>query len=346
MNLFKKSSKFFLDEEYKIHSNNFSHSKNKFNKTMLLDNKNNKPNILTITSYTVQDKNNNNKMIPLKNNIKIFHKNTNYNMYNNNSKLINYNNKNSTYLKKINSKIKIKKFYPNKTNSKSLKQINLQMVIDPNYSNENINLKNRSFSQHFGKIKRKINNSYFSTFSSKIKNKIIDLDKSLKNKNTDYEANNTYSYVYNDKINMKFSKSLYKYKYIKQRLYLAKLQNINNKKYIFNLSPEEYNEKNKLFSPLNTTNYNKELKYLGNKFITKDIISFPNSKDNFINNREKLFEKKEKNKKIGNIPCFIENRISYNILNKVKFNIKSPSERGKCKKFLNKFNSFEYISKL
>ena len=145
---------------------------------------------------------------------------------------------------------------------------------------------------------------------------------------------------------MKFSKSLYKYKYIKQNLFLAKMKNINNKKYIFNLSPEEYNEKNKLFSPLNTTNYNKELKYLGNKFITKDIISFHNSKDNFINNRVKLIDKKEEKKIRGKMPCFIENIISYKILKEVKFNIKSPSERGKCKKFINNFNSFEYISKI
>lgn len=345
MNLFKKSTNILLDEDYKIHSNNFSHSKNKFNKTMLLDNKSNQTNLLSITSYTVQDNTNNNKIkyIPLKNNTntKILPKNTNFKIYNENSNLINIKNRNSLLLKKI------KKFYPNKTNSNSLKQINLQMVLDPKYSYENIKMKKRTFSQNFGKIKRKVNNSYFSTFSSKSKNKNIDLDKSLKNKNNDYEANNTYSYVFNDKINMKFSKSLYKYKYIKQSLYLAKLKNINNEKNIFNLSPEEYNEKIKLFSPLNSTNYNRELKYLGNKFITKDILSFRNSKDNYIiNNKGKIFEKKEENKNIGKMPCFIENIISYNILKDVKFNIKSPSERGKCKKFLNNFNSFEYISKL
>ena len=112
MNLFKKSTNIVLDEDYKIHSNNFSHSKNKFNKTMLLDNKSNQTNLLSITSYTVQDNNNNNKIkyIPLKNNTntKILPKNTNFKIYNENSNLINIKNRNSLLLKKIKNFIQIK----------------------------------------------------------------------------------------------------------------------------------------------------------------------------------------------------------------------------------------------
>ena len=88
------------------------------------------------------------------------------------------------------------------------------------------------------------------------------------------------SMVYNDKVHLKFSKNLYKYKYIKSNLYLACLKNVNNKKNIFNLSPEEYNGKNILLSPINALNYNNEINNLGKKFITNDKISFNNFEEN------------------------------------------------------------------
>ena len=125
---------------------------------------------------------------------------------------------------------------------------------------------------------------------------------------------------------------------------------MNNKKNIFNLTPKEYNGKNILFSPLNPNNYNKEIKNLGKRFITNELVSYKNSKLNFINKRiNSKVKKEEKYKEDNNLlnkPCFIEKVVSYKILNQVKFSIKSPSERSKCKNFINNFNSFVCINKL
>ena len=146
---------------------------------------------------------------------------------------------------------------------------------------------------------------------------------------------------------MKFSRSMHKYKYIKRNLYLACLKNMDNKNNIFNLSPNQFHERNKLFSPINEYNFNKELMNLGKKFITNDFMHSIKSKsiDNFkFKNLEK--DKEEKKNNNNEKTCFIEKTISYKILNQVKFNIKSPSDRAKCKKFINNWFKFEEINKI
>ena len=344
MNLIKKTH-IFQDEESSIKNNSKSSKiKNRFNKTIFLDNNSNS---LTITSYTVQDKKNNISLWnSLKNNKKNIPNKPLYKLYKEslNNSIKNKNKiKNLLFFKTLDSKLR-KKYNKNKNNINSLKTINLE--IFDNTRNLDNNKKNRTFSYNFDKIKKEKNNSYYTTSYSKAKK--IDFNKLIRNKKNINNVKNTYSYIYNDKIHMKFSNSLYKYKYIKPSLYLACLKNMNNKKDIFNLSPEEYNGKNKLFSPLNSTNYNQEIKNLGNNFITNDIMSFKNQKLNIINKRINSRKKneEEEDKNILNKPCFIEKIVSYKILDQVKFHIKSPSERSKCKNFINKFNSFVYINKL
>ena len=342
MDLFKKSNIFH--DEIKCNSKS-SKTKNKFNKTVFLD-KSSK--LSTITSYTVHDNGNSYtgftslKNISENNNIKSL-----YRLYKDNSDISKDYIKNKTnnlfFLRTFNSKLRKKNIHT-KNNLNSLKKVNLEIF------DKKCNLYNkikRTFSHNLEKIKKKKNNSYFSTFPSN--DKKIDLNKSINAKKNNYNANNTDSYIYNDTIHMKFSKSLYKYKYIKQSLYLVCLRNMNNKKNIFNLTPEEYNGKNILLSPLNSNNYNKEIKNLGKRFITNDIVSFKNSKLNLINRSINSKVKKEEHKEVNNLlnkPCFIEKVVSYKILNQVKFSIKSPSERSKCKNFINNFNSFVCINKL
>lgn len=320
-------------------------SKKQFNKDNSLDN--NKK-LYSITSYSIQDNgSNNNKFISLKDSIKITPNKSINKIYIDYIKATNNNNKlkNSIFLKKQNyPKFRPKKLDLDNTNLNSLKKVNLGLFLKPSYSyNHQIN---RAFSNKFSKIKKKENNSFFTTFNFKNKKvnnfPIINSEKKEKNK---YHDNSTYSYVYNDKVHMKFSKNLNKYKYIKPNIYLASFKNFdNNKANIFNLSPEEYNGKNNLFCPLNAKNFYKELNNLRNNFIIKDLMSFNNSNANFFNSISRSVNKKENKKDNG--PCFIEKTISYKILDQVKFDIQSPCERAKCQHFINNFNSFVCINKL
>ena len=345
-NIFQEDFSYF-EKKFKNLSKS-SNTKNNFNKTVFI---NRHPNLLSINSYKIQDKNKNNsknKFASLKDNLKIFPNNSifkkHFNNFSNNLDIIKNKSSKSIYLKTFESQFRLKKFHPNKTNFDSLKTINVELFDKPIHSYNN-KIKYRTFTHNFKKVKTNIkDNSYLSSFSSNKTNK--DSNNSYRNKNYSYKKINTQPYVYNDKVHLKFSKNLYKYKYIKSNLYLACLKNVNNKKNIFNLSPEEYNGKNILLSPINALNYNNEINNLGKKFITNDKMCFNNFEENkfekSLNKTEKKVEKKNKEK----MPCFIEKIVSYKILNQVKFNIPSPSERAKCKKFINKLNSFIYINKL
>ena len=173
MNLFKKSN-LFHDEEslfFKYLSNfsKTSNTKNQFNKLNSLDNN---PNLLSITSYAFPDNHsNNNKYISLKNSIKIIPNKTMYKIYKEKFKPTNNIKnklKNSFYLKILdNFKSKPKELALDNNNLNSLKKINLELFAKPYDSFKN--QRNRTFSHRFGKIKRKVNNSYFSTFTFKNK---------------------------------------------------------------------------------------------------------------------------------------------------------------------------------
>ena len=344
MNLFKKSKIFNKEESSYLKKNSkylISSSlkkKNRIKRKQYLEINSNIKN----HSYDIQNNNilnDRNKFEAINEYIKNLPNKSQYRIYHDNlykkNNINNYNYKNSFHLNTFNPSYKIKKIYQKKAKLDSIKGINLDFFDKPNNSYSII--KNKTFSNNTEKIKRNNKNiCNYSTFSFK---KRFESNNSVKNKNNNSNINNSPNYVYNDKIHVQFSKSFYKYKYIKRNLYLACLKNMNDKKNIFNLSPNQYNEKIKLFSPLNTINYNREIKNLGNKFITKNII--------YSNNKYKSVNKnKDKEKNLDKKTSFIEKIISYKILNQVKFCIKSPSDRAKCQKFINKWYKFEELTKM
>ncbi len=174
------------NHSYDIKNNNFLNNQNKFT---------------TINEYV--------RNLPNKSQFLIFH----CNLYKKNN-INNYNYKNSFHLNTFKPNYKIKKLYQKKTKLDSIKGINLDLFDKLNNS-YNI-IKNKTFSNNIEKIKKNNKNIYnYSTFSFKKK---FESNNSVKNKNNNSNINN--SPVYNDKIHVQFSKSFYKYKYIKSNFFI------------------------------------------------------------------------------------------------------------------------------
>ena len=101
---------------------------------------------------------------------------------------------------------------------------------------------------------------------------------------------------------------------------------LNTNKKILNLTLDDLNGKNILFSPLKTLNYDSEIKNLGTKYITPD----------------KYYNLKKNNK----YPYFLEKTTSYKILKNFRIGFDSFSEKSKCQKYMKGFDSLISISKL
>lgn len=109
-------------------------------------------------------------------------------------------------------------------------------------------------------------------------------------------------------------------------VYTPRLKSLETQKDLFKLNKEGYASKNILFSKLRDLNYEKEVINIGRQFITSD----------------KYFTKNNFNQ---NGPQFIEKKINYRILDNIKFNFKTPSEKSKLKKFELGFSFLNSVNK-